>query len=374
MRRAARWSGLAMLVLAGACASGGSDGGESPGAAASGGAPSLPTRDLTQLDGPSSWTGDIPCADCDGVRTSLTLFPNGTYRSQGAYLGAAADGDTIFSDFGRWILSDGRTRVQLRGSADVPGQFAVDPDGALQMLDPEGNPIDSKLNYRLAPVAQPIVIIHPARLVGAFAYMADAATFIECGSGLQFPVANGGDYLALERAYSSSGVRPGQPVPVRVRAHLDELPAMEGGTAVTVVIDSLDRVERDASCAALRTQDAIAADNWRLVTLVGDSAPITVPADSPATFSWDRADGRFAGNSGCNRFSASGVLRGTTLAARQPMGTKMACPEGTAMTIESRLLALLERPLGLRVQADTLVWSDGPVEVARFVRGMPGGE
>src|SRR5690606_24700916 len=125
---------------------------------------------------------------CVGIRTDLTLSPDGTFRSQGTYMGVTGPGDSVFTDFGRWTLSDDNTRVSVRGSANVPGQFAVDPGGILRMLDADGNDIVSSLNYNLSPTPQPITILHPARLVGAFRYLADAASFLECGSGLQYPV------------------------------------------------------------------------------------------------------------------------------------------------------------------------------------------
>lgn len=330
--------------------------------------PSLSSRNVAQLDGPTSWTGDLPCADCSGIRTDLTLYPDGTFRSRGTYMEVPGPGDSVFTDFGRWTLDESGTRVFVRGSANVPGQFAVDAGGMLRMLDADGRDIASALNYSLSPVPQPITIVHPTRLVGAFRYMADAASFLECGSGLQYPVDMSGAYQAVESAYLGAGVAAGAPVMMRVRAHLEDRPAMDGGAlTVTVIIDSLHGVEPQAECAAFRQQDAIAAHAWRLIAMTGDAGPLDVPSDTQASFSWDRAEGRFAGGAGCNRYSAGGLLRGTTLVAEHAAGTKMACADDRANAIESRMFTLLGRPLALRVASDTLIWSDGPRDVARFV-------
>jgi heat shock protein HslJ len=61
-----------------------------------------------------------------------------------------------------------------------------------------------------------------------------------------------------------------------------------------------------------------------------------------------------------------GVLRGTTLAAGPMIGTKMACLAPEANAVETRLLALLSAVPALRVDGDTLVFSEGPADVARF--------
>ncbi len=362
MRALVPLSSLVFVTLS-ACSAPAADSADSPAP------PAVPPRAIGALAGPSSWRGELPCADCAGIATTITLAPDGTYRRQAAYLGTNGGGDTILTDVGRWTHAEGGRRVRLRGSVEAPSQFAVDDDGALRQLDLDGNDIASSLNYRLAAVADPAVVSHPSRLVAAFSYMADAASAVECGSGLVFPVDMSGEYLTVERGYGASGTAPGTPWVVRLKAHLDERPAMEGdGTVLSLVVDSLLGANPDDACDALRTQDAVAAHPWRLVSLDGPEGPLPLPADNRATFQWDRAEGRFAGHTGCNRYSASGLLRGTTLAAGPAVSTKMACLAPEANAVESRLLALLAAQPSLRMQADTLVFSDGPADVARWVR------
>ncbi len=362
MRPIARLAPLLLGALLTACGTAGRD-------TASESAPTVPPRDLAALDGPASWRGDLPCADCAGIRTTITLLPDGTFQRQAAWLGTNGGGDTIFTDIGRWTHAHAATRLTLLGSPDLPARFAADPDGALRQLDTDGNDITSTLNYRLPAVAEAVSITHPSRLIGAFVYMADAALFVECESGLQFPVDMSADYPALERAYAASPAAGGRPAVVRLRGHFADRPAMEGdGTARMLVVDSMDRIDPADGCGALRTQDAIAAGPWRLVSIASDSGMITAPADTKASFAWDRADGRFLGNAGCNQYSGRGVLRGTTVVGGPAISTKMFCTDPGVMAIEDRMLALLGAGGALRIEGDTLVWSRGPAEAARFVR------
>ena len=364
MRCARSYAPLLLITLFAACGSSESGGEASQSDNAAVGV--VPIRNLAALESAASWVGDIPCADCEAIRTTVTLYPDGTFRSEGIYLKTKGAGDTIFTDIGRWTHIDSATRLRLSGASGAPARFAVEPDGSLRMLDMDGQPINSKRNYQLSGTVAPVVITHPARLVGAFTYMADAAVLVECGSGLQFPVDMSADYPALEAAYLKTG-KAGKPVVVRLKAHLADRPAMEGdGTTLSLVVDSMDHIDAEDGCAALRTQDRIAAGPWRLVALASDSTTLRIPADTKAVLAWRRSDGQLVGNSGCNCFSAPAVMRGTTLVGGTAVGTKMFC-DGS-MDVEGGFLALIATGGALRVHEDTLIWSQGPRDAARFVR------
>ncbi len=167
---------------------------------------------ITALTGTAAYQGELPCADCAGIRETIVLHPDGTYRLQDTYL-ATADGDVSSVDVGRWILDVGEGRLALFSSRDVPQQFAVDGDQALTLLDQTGAPIVSELNYTLRRLAAAPSIVGTARLAGGFSYFAEAALLVECSSGKQFPVAGGAGYLALEQAYANTRPAPTPPVP-----------------------------------------------------------------------------------------------------------------------------------------------------------------
>ena len=331
------------------------------------------------LSTPRSWRGELPCADCAGIATTLTLHPDGTYQRDAAWLGTGGAGDTVAVDLGRWQWDPATRRVRLLGSSDASTWFAVAAEGHLTQLDLQGEPITSALSYDLEPLASVERSRHPARLVLAFRYLADAADATECRSGLAHPVAMTTEaYRQTERAYLRAE-RRGEPLLVRVRAHVEQAPLGEGDTPVTAwVLDSLLAVVPPSaalteSCAALREQADIAATGWRLVQLTGDSAQLAIPADVQADVTWDRADGRFLGSSGCNRFSARGTLRGARLAVGPALGTKRACTSAEATAVEQRFLTLLGAEPWVQLDGDTLRWAIGPNEVARFVAAPVGG-
>jgi copper homeostasis protein (lipoprotein) len=376
MRIALRLASLLLISLTAACGGSdtarddaGADGGNANGAAAG----DVPARDIAALAGAASWVGEIPCADCAGIRTTITLYPDGTFRTEGVYLGTGGKGDTTFTDLGRWTHTDSARRVVLRGSTGLAEHYAVEPGGALTKLDRQGQRIAGELNYSLTAVSRPVDITHPARLIGAFTYMADAATIVECGNGLQFPVDMSGEYITLERAYTAlTDIQPGDAVVVRLKGHLAERPAMEGsGTTLSLVVDSMDRIDPLDGCAAQATLDVLSANNWRLVSLSGPDGDVALPDDTKASLKWERYENRFSGHGGCNGFSAPATFRGTTLTSGPAVRSEMACSDSSANAAESRFLAVIDAGGSVRLDRDTLVFSQGPRDVARFVRVVP---
>ncbi len=366
MRIALRLASLLLIGLTAAC--GGSDAArDSADSAVSG---DVSARDIADLPGAASWVGEIPCADCAGIRTTITLYPDGTFRSEGVYLGTGGKGDTTFTDLGRWTHTDSATRVVLRGSTGLADFYAVEPGGALTKLDRQGQRIAGELNYSLTAVSRPVDITHPARLIAAFSYMADAATIVECGNGLQFPVDMSGEYINLERAYTAlTDIQPGDAVVVRLKGHLANRPAMEGdGTALSLVVDSMDRIDPLDGCAAQGTLDVLAANGWRLVSLDGPEGATVLPEDTKASLKWERYENRLSGNGGCNGFSAPATFRGTTLTSGPAVSSKMACGDSALNAVEQRFLAVINTGGSVRLDRDTMVVSQGPRDVARFVR------
>lgn len=78
----------------------------------------------------------------------------------------------------------------------------------LEMLDRDGNPIESTLNYTLESVKSSLPIT-PMAMRGMYFYMADAATFTDCATGKRVAVANNAQ---LERDYAAARGTDTRPV------------------------------------------------------------------------------------------------------------------------------------------------------------------
>lgn len=98
------------------------------------------------------WIGVLPCADCDGIQTRLLLTRDDdgqTYELEETYLGA--EDDAVFNQTGRWVRDGDGERDLFVLDPDAPAgrRFELRPDGALDLLDGEGRPLDTDGQYRL---------------------------------------------------------------------------------------------------------------------------------------------------------------------------------------------------------------------------------
>lgn len=114
--------------------------------------------DSVVVDTPDSertWTGLLPCTDCQGIDTRLVLRAAGgrhDYQLTETYLGG--QGRNSFSTSGTWVEVtapiDGESTTLVILDPDKSAQrFAVAPDGALELLDGAGDSASRSVDNRL---------------------------------------------------------------------------------------------------------------------------------------------------------------------------------------------------------------------------------
>lgn len=102
---------------------------------------------------PASYRGELPCADCAGIRYQISLFPDGVYTLSAVYFGTEAP--RRVHEQGEWSLDASGETLTLAGGDAGPRQWrVVEGADSLEMLDLEGNAIDSSLNYRVQRTGQ----------------------------------------------------------------------------------------------------------------------------------------------------------------------------------------------------------------------------
>lgn len=117
----------------------------------------LPT-DSVVVDTPDSertWTGLLPCTDCQGIDTRLVLRAAAgrhEYQLTETYLGG--QGRNSFSSTGSWVEVTapigGESTTLVILDPDKSGQrFALAPDGALELLDGSGDSTRRSVDNRL---------------------------------------------------------------------------------------------------------------------------------------------------------------------------------------------------------------------------------
>jgi copper homeostasis protein (lipoprotein) len=303
---------------------------------------------------PATFTGLLPCADCVGIRYQINLLPGGAYMQRMTY--RRESHDDSFYELGAWsLLSDGRT-LMLEGGREGSAFWAVTATGALRKLDREANPIDSDLPYTLSRRSAVDPMEPRVQLRGMFRYMADAARFRDCRSGLEWPVAMSEDYLALERSYTSRRTTPGAELLVSLDGRIEQRPKREGnGTEPTLMVEKFLRAMPGEKCEARGAQAEIENSRWR-PTRIGDRAVTVSENQREPWIVLDSRTKRVSGSGGCNHLSGSYETSEGALRFGPLVSTQMACP---SLDTETALLAALGKTRRYRVFGRVLELLDG---------------
>lgn len=310
---------------------------------------------------PASFVGDLPCADCPGVRYQLDLFEDGVFYLRMTYL----ERDRSFDDIGRWSLgADGKMLV-LSGGREAPVKFAVLAADRLRKLDLEGRPIESKHNYDLLRY-DGVEALEPRLLVrGMYRYRADAGLFTECLTGRRFPVAQEADNVALERAYLAARQEPGEELLVSVEGRITRRAKMEGeGEEPALMVKRFVGVFPGATCGGGTTSPALAGTYWKLLEVGGRAVPAGEARSEPHIV-LESKEGRLGGSGGCNRFTGTYELAGEKLTFGPIASTRMACLHG--MDLEAALTSALGKVQSWKIEGRQLdLFDESDTRLARF--------
>ena len=116
-------------------------------AAASAAALPLGDNSQTSVDWNGTYKGVIPCADCEGIQTEITLMASGDFQRKVSYLGKD---ENSRSDKGTFQWNEAGSKITLESSQGAKQQYQVG-ENMLFHLDQEGNRISGDLadNYIL---------------------------------------------------------------------------------------------------------------------------------------------------------------------------------------------------------------------------------
>ncbi len=299
---------------------------------------------------PATFTGMLPCSDCAGIRIELTLLQGGAFMRRTTYL--REDHDASYYQLGKWLLSRDRRNLTLRGERQGDARWTIENGETLRSLDSGGTAVDSDEPHELKRTDDAGPLAPRLRLEGMFRYMADAARFRDCASGLQWPVEMSDDYPALEREYGRRRVRPGSELMVSLHGRIEERPKMDGeGTEPTLVVERFlaampgRRCDDDRRNGEGQGRTGLENNRWR-PTRIGTRTVTLSAREREPWIHFDSREKRITGSGGCNRIGGSYVAGGTTLRFGPIIATKMACP---SMDLETAFLRALDQTRRYRV-------------------------
>lgn len=317
-------------------------------------------------DAPRTWGGVIPCADCEGIRMTLDLFPDRAFILRKEYLGK----NRASVDLGRWSAA-GDGKLTLLGGNDVPWLFRAVDGGTLRTLDAGGHEIQTKLNYDLKREEAFRLIEDPVDLSGLYSYRVDPGRMTLCLTGQDLPVVKAGDNAALEKGYAENRKAPGEPLLVSVTGHFAVRPKAEGsGTELSFVVEKFERASPGEPCP-IRLPAGMAAPvktpagrTWTLVSLRGQ--PVNGGTGRKAfELKLETGGHQLSGFTGCNRLRGRYLIEGNGLTLSELGTTRMTCPDTAEK--ERAYLQMLGDVTGWKFSGDRLVLYGRKEVIAEFV-------
>jgi uncharacterized lipoprotein YbaY/heat shock protein HslJ len=250
---------------------------------------------------------------------------------------------------------DDRFTYAVRASLTLDGQLLFTTDTHVPVLS-QGAP--DAVEVVMVRVASDTSGEAPATpMLGEFTYFADAALFVDCRTGADYPVAMEGDYLAAERAYLEARVEPQAPLVVTLDGRVALREGMEGGAVDMLVVDRFDAVWPGLTCERARADSEFENTYWRIVSLDGMALTVVDGNREPHVI-FRTEEGAFAATVGCNQMNGGFERTGdSSLSLRPGAMTMMACPPPLD-TAERQMVDVFGRTAGFRILGPTMALLD----------------
>lgn len=283
----------------------------------------------------------------------LALFSDQTFQLSRIFSSDGAETGRRDS-LGRWDADTTADTIVLRDGAEMPLVVRRMGNGDLAVIDGTSDaPRDGTLS-RSEPTP---LELEGMTLAGMMTYMADAAVFEECVSGVTFPVAMEGDYLALESAYLTDRPAPGEPLYVMFDGGLAMREDMEGPARQMVLVDRFLRTRPGITCERQKADASLLNTYWRLDELDGAPFPQGAGRQEPHLVLETGDNAAYRATLGCNRLRGGYSLAGDDLGFAPSASTMMACP-APLDALEQAFSSVLADVAGFAIEGETLVLQD----------------
>ena len=297
---------------------------------------------------PATFTGRVPCADCEAERFQLNLWPDQVFFLRRAWIGKDRRQDSI----GRWSVDADRHVLDLRGTG-AEFQFRILGPDRLQLLapdekrtEPDGDSVADRHRRVSALRPAPAAARHAdlCRRRGPLHRMPDRAG-LSAGQGRRLRGARarlprrrrrgrGPDHGELRR-----GDRP------RARGRRRD-------TGPQILVERFVGVWPGETCERAVDKASLTNTYWKILRLGETEVAPGEGRREPNLILRDGAP-RFTATVGCNQFSGAYTLTADRLSFGPTATTRMACP-APLDDWEERLHGVLQRAATWRIDGQTL--------------------
>ncbi len=186
------------------------------------------------------YDGSFPCANCKEIAATLWLRGDDRFFLRQSIVVESGATESSSYSFGRWHWDETSAEVVLSGRG---------PDRRLAHLDAD------RLELRTASPVEHVLVRDAAnppfedrvQLEGESAVAEGVATFVQCVTGLQLPIAEAGAFKELRRQHRR--LNPNRKVALTiVEAHITNVAAGDSTREVLVVDKVVEPIKPGKSC------------------------------------------------------------------------------------------------------------------------------
>jgi hypothetical protein len=204
---------------------------------------------LLNITNTTSFRGVVPCGDCEAIELILTLRPDQVFFLRKEFNRLPKRRQERTQEIGGWQISDDGKEIILKRDNGNPQRLAILSNNQLDVLNAEGKSINNSNEYQLNRLESAMHLIDSAELSGLYFEDGARGYWLECQSGVTWPVARAGDYAQLSKKYNAMA-KPDEKTTLLtdITGHLVERQDDSKTTSEYLVVDDFKQLRNHFDC------------------------------------------------------------------------------------------------------------------------------
>jgi len=309
----------------------------------------------------ATYTGTIPCDDCERVDITLNIRPDSLYQLRKTHISEDAE-VRVESQIGKWdylvedkLLILGKQRGMLK-------TYAVEDSNSLKFVEWQGTDNKSQIQYSLTKSNEVDPFTDIVKISGLFGSEESNPQMKICSADVLLPVSRTRDYPTLFQNFLNTPHEKGTPLLISVLGRI----STKDGSDEEIIIEQFRKTYPDRGCSGDKIKQSLVGTFWHLIEIDGKS--VSRPADGSSPYLLLDPNKSFEAFVSCNKIRGDFLVKGDTFLINRSPDIRMACPGG--LNLENTFIKTLESTESYRVDGDYLELLDKNEQVsARFQAG-----
>lgn len=321
---------------------------------------------LLSLELPATFTGQIPCPDCQRVDITLNLRPDFIYQLRKTYQVEQGEAK-IESQMGRWRYSPEGNLIVLGKQKGLLKTYAILSNDRLHFLELESQDVELQAGYDLIRSLELDAFEDIVKMRGMYRLANGSAVLRECSSGKTFPVGRDGDYQSTAKAYMNVPHNFGEPLLVSVTGKLVRQTSNDATTEEEIIVEHFKRFYSNQDCEGKEIRANLTGTYWQLVELDGQA--VETYAVDKLPYLMLGSDKTLTGFSGCNKLKGTYLAKGDLFLVKREKLARIACRDG--VKLENLFLQVLDQSESFRIAGGVLQLRDQNEQVLAAFQAGP---